>query len=93
MIRGSATIEFGSGSVGTVVALNKEDSMAAIYMRSCPPGKIGSRRGNKELEQATIDDPEVVIYFTNRESLKLHIDILNDVLYEMDKCEEDTNAD
>lgn len=88
MIRGSAIIEFGSGSVGSVAFINKEDAIASIHMRSCPPGKIGSRRGDKELEQLTTDDPEVVIYFTNRESLKSHIDLLTDILYEMDKCEE-----
>lgn len=69
MIKGSATIEFGNGSTACLTGVY-DPCIGAILMRSTSPGKVGdTTRFSKEDWEMVQNDPEVVIYFTNVESV------------------------
>ena len=87
MIKGSATIQFGSGSVASVGCIHKESGMGAVCMRSCAPGKIvtdasDDTEGRIDFDLVT-EEPEVVVYFTNIESLDVQISMLTDIRQRM----------
>lgn len=75
MIKGSATIQFGSGSVASAAGVDYENDVGIICMRSVSPGKIGRDFGEVDAEFVK-NNAEVVIYFTNVESLDAHIRML-----------------
>lgn len=68
MIKGEATIQFGSGSVASISGVDKDSGIGVMLMKGTSPGKIG-RDIPHRLEVAVINDPDVAIYFTNIESV------------------------
>lgn len=86
MIKGTATILFGSGSVATVAYADMDGGVGHVYMKTAVPGKIGrSVSGSPDL---VIDGAEVTIYFTNVESLDSHIAVLNALRDDMIKVKQ-----
>lgn len=73
MIKGEATIQFGSGSVVSVSGIHKETGIGAVFMRTCEPGKIGINIRNDVDPNLVAGAPEVVMYFTSIESLDVQI--------------------
>lgn len=75
MIKGSATIQYGSGSVASVYGIDEDTGMGAVFMATVAPGKIGrdQRRVDNDF---VMNNPEVVMYFTNVESLEIQIKCL-----------------
>lgn len=90
MIKGSAIIQFGSGSVASWVGCSDAGNVGGMLLRTCSPGKIG--RDLKRVDWKKVkNDPEVVIYFTNVESLDSVISDLKELRKYMTKSEEETN--
>lgn len=90
MIRGSAIIECGNGTNESISAVHRELGTGAVFMRTCPPHKIGKRpikEGNWYGE-----DAEVIMYFNNIESLDVIISTLNDLRESMVTHKEKNNA-
>ena len=67
MISNRTIVEFGSGSTAMCIGVN-ENNEGLFLMRSAEPGPIG-----RDIDDITAElvqtDPNVVIYFTNVESL------------------------
>lgn len=84
MIKGKATILFGTGSVESQGFVDADSGIGHIYMNSAVPGKVG-RHGS--VRQSLTTEAEVVVYFTNVESLNSQIDLLTALRDDMIKVE------
>lgn len=80
MIRGSAVIECGTGSVESISACT-EDGVGVVFMRSGPPRKMGVTSDNGWRGE----NAEVIIYFNNVESLDVVIDTYQSLRADMVK--------
>lgn len=78
MIKGSATIQFGSGSVASVYGVDKDTGFGTVFMTTIAPGKIelDSKRVDNDF---VINNHDVAIYFTNVESLDMEIKCLTEL--------------
>lgn len=88
MIKGTATIQFGSGSVASAIGVDPNCGNGTIFMRSVTPGKIGRDIGEEISCECIAETAEVVVYFTNVESLDMQIDTLKTLREEMVKVKE-----
>ena len=69
MIKGAATIEFGNGSTASLAGID-DQGVGVIFMRSTSPGKVGDTTRFNEVDWKMVqNDPEVIMFFTNVESV------------------------
>ena len=89
MIKGTATIQFGSGSVASAAGVDEESGVGAVFMRSVAPGKIGRDPSDGKFDwESVMENAEVAVYFTNVESLDVQIHTLQQLREDMIKVKE-----
>ena len=91
MIKGSAIVEFGMGSVAIVSGVSLDSEVGGVFMKTCPPGKIESGVLTRIDSDEVFNKPEVAIYFRNIQSLDHHISLLTALRAQMVGCQEDEN--
>lgn len=86
MIKGTATILFGAGSVESGAYADPDSGVGHVYMRTVVPGKIG--RECHSNPATLMNEAEVRVYFTNVESLDSQIAILTALREDMIKVKQ-----
>lgn len=93
MIKGTAVIEFGSGSVASAGGVLEGTGIGVLCMRSVAPGLIGRGIRREEDVEKTKTDPEVMAYFTNIESIDSFINTLTSLRTIMQEVREEVHDD
>ena len=90
MISGKAVIECGMGTTVGTYGVQGDTGTGAYFMKSCEPRPIGSSPLRDEEWNRITNDPEIVFYFHNIESLDSVLHSLNSLREMMvEKSKED----
>lgn len=80
---GKALIEFGNGSTSMHTAVDNIGKTAIISLESVPEGDIGRRLEAVNMQDA-MKDADLILRFSNKESLKFVAEHLTKLLDEME---------